>query len=344
MPPKNTGVGSMISIIVPIYKVESYLHQCVNSILNQTYRDLEVLLIDDGSPDCCGEICDEYGKKDQRVRVFHTENRGLSAARNLGLKEAQGEYIGFVDSDDWVEPIMYEVLLGRLEETGADICVCGLWYEYDGFKKKMELEEAIYSNDDALRLLLDEKISNHAWNKLYRREVFLSVAFPERMLFEDIVVMHRFLEVSNTIVTTKVCGYHYRQRLDGICSTHTAKNLIDYTDAHLSRYNYLKENDFALFKEKEDVLLKYIAEAISRLMRWWNECSTIEKQLYSKKLSDYREFARTSIPLLGNGTWLTSTRLSIVFMRNLNVRTANVYCWISQLRRLFRYDNLKYYC
>lgn len=119
----------MISIIVPVYKVEPYLRQCVDSILNQTYRDLEILLIDDGSPDCCGKICDEYEKKDKRVRVFHTENRGLSIARNLGLKETQGDYIGFVDSDDWIEPDMYEVLLKCLEETGADICVCGYSYE-----------------------------------------------------------------------------------------------------------------------------------------------------------------------------------------------------------------------
>ena len=103
----------MISIIVPVYRVEPYLRQCIESILGQTYRDIEVLLIDDGSPDHSREICDEYAEKDGRVRVFHTENRGLSAARNLGLQEAKGEYIGFVDSDDWIEPEMYEVLLGR---------------------------------------------------------------------------------------------------------------------------------------------------------------------------------------------------------------------------------------
>ena len=92
----------MISIIVPVYKVEPYLHQCVHSILEQTYRDIEVLLIDDGSPDRCGEICDEYAGKDGRIRVFHTGNHGLSAARNLGLREAKGDYVGFVDSDDWI--------------------------------------------------------------------------------------------------------------------------------------------------------------------------------------------------------------------------------------------------
>ena len=98
----------MISVIVPIYKVEPYLNQCVESILCQTYSDLEILLIDDGSPDRCGQICDEYEKQDSRVKAFHIQNQGLSAARNVGLQNAEGEYIGFVDSDDWIEPEMYE--------------------------------------------------------------------------------------------------------------------------------------------------------------------------------------------------------------------------------------------
>lgn len=104
----------MISIIVPVYNVELYIHQCIDSIISQTYRDIEILLIDDGSTDKCGNICDEYARIDPRIRVFHTQNKGLSAARNLGLREAKGDYIGFVDSDDWIEPNMFEVLLQQL--------------------------------------------------------------------------------------------------------------------------------------------------------------------------------------------------------------------------------------
>lgn len=111
----------MISVIVPVYKVAPYLRQCVDSIINQSFDDLEILLIDDGSPDQCGEICDEYAAKDSRVRVFHTENKGLSAARNLGLQKATGEYIGFIDSDDWIEPDMYEVLLRKDTPAGSPL-------------------------------------------------------------------------------------------------------------------------------------------------------------------------------------------------------------------------------
>ncbi len=120
----------MISVIVPVYNVEPYLAGCLDSILSQTYRDLEILLIDDGSTDRGGTICDEYAAKDPRIRVFHTENRGLSAARNRGLDEAKGEYVGFVDSDDRIDPDMFEYLLEAAERTGADVTECGVFVEY----------------------------------------------------------------------------------------------------------------------------------------------------------------------------------------------------------------------
>ena len=121
----------MISVIIPVYNVEPYLRKCLDSVVNQTYRNLEILVIDDGSTDGSGAICDEYAS-DRRMRIFHTENRGLSCARNLGLDEAKGEWIGFVDSDDWIEPDMYEALLKKAEETGADIVECGVFREYPG--------------------------------------------------------------------------------------------------------------------------------------------------------------------------------------------------------------------
>lgn len=145
----------MISVIVPVYKVERYIHQCIVSILNQTYQDLEILLIDDGSPDKCGEICKEYAKKDSRIKVFHTENHGLSAARNVGLQIAKGEYIGFVDSDDWIEPDMFEILLRRLEETGADISVCEIWREdVEERHPGKSVRNAVYTGTDAIKSLI----------------------------------------------------------------------------------------------------------------------------------------------------------------------------------------------
>ena len=175
----------MISVIVPVYKAEPYLRQCVDSILEQTYRDIEVILIDDGSPDKCGEICDEYAEKDNRVRTFHTENRGVSAARNLGISEAKGEYIGFVDSDDRIEPDMYEILLKRMQETGADIAQCGV-LQYPGYgSEKSEPEDEVLLRDDALKALIEFRLNSYAWNKLYNSRLFETVTFPDGMNYED---------------------------------------------------------------------------------------------------------------------------------------------------------------
>ena len=120
----------MISVIVPVYNVELYLEKCLDSILAQTYSDLEVLVIDDGSTDRCGEVCDRFAEQDHRIKEFHTENHGLSAARNLGLDQMQGKYVGFVDNDDWIEPDMYEMLFNIAEQTNADIVTCRFYKEY----------------------------------------------------------------------------------------------------------------------------------------------------------------------------------------------------------------------
>lgn len=321
----------MISIIIPVYKVEPFLHQCLDSVLSQTYRDIEIILIDDSSPDRCGEICEEYARKDDRVRVFHTESRGVSAARNLGLREANGEYIGFTDPDDWIEPDMYEVLLKRLSETDADISACSFWYEYESEQKKILHEETTFTGEEALGLLVDENISNHVWNKLYRRQLFKTIQFPEGRLFEDIWVMHRLFIESRLVALTSVFGYHYRQRSDSICQNVAAKNLFDYVDSRLSRCLYLKENKPVVFNNHQEVLLRYFAEAYFRLLKWWHVCSRDEKQFYSGKLKEFSAFARSSIPIFGIDTWPVALRVSTLAMYCPN---EIVLYWLYRMYRL----------
>ena len=238
----------MISVIVPVYKVEPYLHQCVDSILHQTYRDIEVLLIDDGSPDKCGEICDEYERKDKRVRVFHTENRGLSTARNIGLWEAQGDYIGFIDSDDWIEPDMYNMLICKINETKADISICGFW---EGFQELYTQPQIICDGEEAIIALIEQKISTCLWNKLYRRNVFDGILFPFGKNFEDTASMHIILSQAQKIVTVSVPMYHHRLRLGSITKVYSAKNLIDYADAYLARFYFITNEMSGLFSERK---------------------------------------------------------------------------------------------
>ena len=310
----------MISVIVPVYIVEPYLQQCVDSILNQTYRDLEVLLIDDGSPDRCGEICDEYGRKDKRVRVFHTENRGLSAARNLGLKEARGDYIGFVDSDDWIEPEMYEVLLRGVEETGADIGVCGFWVEDQRTNihhtKPQPLEQArLLTGTDSLRRLINGYIYNRVWNKLYRKGLYDSISFPEGKNYEDIALMYKLLAKAKGTVICSNIEYHYRVRDDSICQTNSGKNLMDGVDAMISRYYYYK-NIPELFKDCEDNLLCTCAGSISNLWFCWGALSLEEKELYKTHIEELKQFSREHLSPFMPGKLSMKSRFSIIFLRS----------------------------
>lgn len=186
-----------ISVIVPVYNVEDYLPKCLDSILAQTYQNLEIILVDDGSPDRSGEICDQYAERDSRVAVIHKANGGVCAARNVGLDAATGEMIGFVDSDDWIEPDMYEVLLEKMQEHGADIVQSGM--ESDGSKS---VEECLR------RLVCMDNIE--VWRNLYRSEVIGSVRFSERLRSsEDLLFNYQVFKRARKCFYIGESKYHH---------------------------------------------------------------------------------------------------------------------------------------
>lgn len=208
---------TLISIIIPVYKVEPYLERCVNSVRNQTYQRLEIILVDDGSPDRCGEMCDAYAREDSRIRVIHKENGGPSSARNAALDIATGDYVGFVDSDDWVEENMYETLCGLLTENGAQIAACGLQCDFPNGKVSYfnpnypaERNTEVFTMLDALReVATAEKITNSPCDKLFAREIFEGLCMKEGIVNEDAQIMHRWLERTEKVVYTPVPYYHY---------------------------------------------------------------------------------------------------------------------------------------
>lgn len=214
-----------ISVIVPVYKVEGYLRRCVQSILDQTFKELEVILVDDGSPDGCGAICDDFAARDSRVKVIHKENGGLSDARNAGLDAATGEYIGFVDSDDHIEPTMYEALLGALEEAEADLSICNFAFVdeenvADGITPP--LTDEVLTRRQALERLGSDG-ENYvyfvtAWNRLYRRRLWEGLRFPVGKLHEDEFTAHRIFDRCEKIATVGQVLYRYVQRGGSIMS------------------------------------------------------------------------------------------------------------------------------
>lgn len=210
---------SKISIIVPVYNVERYLSKCVDSILNQTFTDFELILIDDGSTDNSGKICDEYSEKDERIKVIHKENEGLSSARNAGIDIAVGKCLGFVDSDDYIEKDMYEILYRDICQDGVDIAICGFYNQYKDkcYEDKYILEKCVLDAEEAFKLaLMSRGISLSAVNKLYRKEIFKGKKFPLGKTYEDAFLVPELIISSNKISYNPVAKYYYVHRANSI--------------------------------------------------------------------------------------------------------------------------------
>lgn len=197
-----------ISIIVPVYKVENYLHRCLDSIVNQTFKDWECILVDDGSPDNCPRICNEYAERDHRFRVIHQENAGVSAARNNGLNEAKGEWIGFVDADDWLEPNMYEFLYQNAIEKNADVACCGAKFYKNGKTEDVPFKD----KGDVFYKFQHYQVYMHViWNKLIKRELIGNIRFDTQIkIAEDLLfVFNIFTESGVRISFSTVPLYYY---------------------------------------------------------------------------------------------------------------------------------------
>ena len=209
----------LLSIVIPIFNVEKYLNKCIESVVNQTYQNLEIILVDDGSPDRCPEICDRWKEKDKRIRVIHKQNGGLSDARNQGISTAIGEYIAFVDSDDFIDSNMYEIMIEAAERTGADIATCGRFL-YKGKvlgTKHTAPNEILLQPIDALKeLLCGGLIEEAAWDKVYKKSFFDSVRVPVGQINEDLPIMPLVLEQAKKIVCTGKPFYYYRINEKGI--------------------------------------------------------------------------------------------------------------------------------
>ena len=213
----------LISVIVPVYRVEDYLPRCLDGLLAQTHENLEILLVDDGSPDNCGAICDAYAARDARIRVIHQQNGGLSAARNAGLDAAAGDYIGFVDSDDYPLPAMYETLLKLLTGYAADIAQCNVAMNVENHVRQ-DAPIAVYAGGRALwEAAVTDRISWPVWCNLYRAALWKDVRFPVGLYYEDVLTFPQISARCTRLVRTAEKLYYYNRLETGI--VRSAKNL-----------------------------------------------------------------------------------------------------------------------
>ena len=234
----------LISIITPVYNVERYLVQCIESIIAQTFQEWELLLIDDGSTDKSGAICDEYALKDERIRVLHKENSGQADSRNVALQHAKADLIGFVDSDDWIEADMYDILYHTLVNNQADISICGYYWDY---KDRMEASCSgggitVYHCNEALNLILEDKeIKSFLWDKLFCRKVITDL-LPKSYYYEDYATLFKWFIKAEKIVCCWKPEYHYRQRRGSTDHDRDPLKKYHFFVAEQERYHYLREH------------------------------------------------------------------------------------------------------
>ncbi len=297
-------MNPLISVIVPVYNVEEYLPRCIDSIINQTYKNLEIILVDDGSPDNCGKICDEYAKKDSRIVVIHKENGGQSTAKNMALDIAKGEYIGFVDSDDYIAPNMYEELYQNLIDNQCDIAMCGRYNVYDDRTEKVFVidKPMVMENEDIIkRFLTWDNVDSAGCDKLIHKSLLTGIRFPAGYVCEDVIFVYRVLERCKRMIHIGAPMYYYVQRQGSTSrSTFSGKTMgllmyhKEVFDLAINKYPLLKKEADYCYLSRTIILYRLMHKAryngghykaVTNIIK-----SNVEKIIFNKYFNKIEKF------------------------------------------------------
>ncbi|MBE5821327.1 MAG: glycosyltransferase [Clostridiales bacterium] len=294
-------MNKLITVIVPVYNVEKYIRNCIESIINQTYSNLEIILVDDGSLDSSPQIIDEYAKKDKRIRVIHKENGGVSSARNAGLKIASGEYITFVDSDDTINSKIYEILYNLIKKYDTEITMCEAIKVYEDEEGKIiipeleenDIQEKVLNSGEAIKLMImDGNIGNFACTKLFKKELFNNITFPDGKVYEDAGTTYKVVHNANKIVYTNLKLYNYFYgRIGSITSTFTEKKILDSLEAYFEQYLFILNNYPEIKQYANITWVRMYTSAMEKIcmnnyIDLWDREDVIEKYEYFKKAID----------------------------------------------------------
>lgn len=305
----------LISVIIPVYNVEDYLDRCIKSILSQTFRNFEIIIIDDGSPDKCPEICEKWAVKDERIVVIHQKNQGLSAARNLGIRNAKGEFLTFVDSDDWISENMLEVLLDLVRKYDADISICN-FVKTDKKKEivvRDEVIEKVYSRDDFMNIILkvhSNRTIHYAWGKLYKRKVIDDTHYPVGMLNEDVEGMFKAVIRSERIAETTSVGYFYYENNDSITRKKFGGNFLCLNEVW-SRVLKIAEQFAPEYRDKVEFNLKRTDFTILVDMLLYGDREADKR--YESEITEARSRLKRNINILLSGPMIAKRKV-LVFL------------------------------
>lgn len=305
----------LVSVILPIYNVSLYLTKCIDSVIDQTYGNIEIILIDDGSTDSSGAICDSYLDKDNRILVFHTENRGLSAARNTGFSKASGEYILFIDSDDWIEPDTVEKLIHTAAEFDAHLVDAGRCFEYIG--KSIHSPVTDYSSqsfnaDEILPAYASGVFRENAWNKLYRADLLSDDYFPESKTYEDVATTYKLMihlaESGKTAAVLHEDLFHFRMRKSSISHSKSYDVIADCWTAYKNRLNALPEYS--------SIFISGCFAAIGYMWVYYYGFSDEEKAKAKPMLKEMNSFSKANFKQIINGNYRKDIKLSCLISQS----------------------------
>jgi len=282
---------SKVSVIVPAYKVENYIDECILSIVGQTYKDLEIILVDDGSPDRCGQICDEWAKKDERIHVFHTENKGLCSARNLGTEKSSGEYIVFVDGDDWLSPDYIEKLFECISNTSADIAMCSSISEWQNVSRPashLPGDEKIFSAEEFSKaFLVYLGAYSVVWNKMFHRKFLEEIKFESGRYFEDTYFIGDMMQKVKQIAYIPNTLYHYRMRKSSIINKDCSVLSVHMQETVKHLIQVYQGNEYLCYLAKKlqynQMLVYYAGCPSEKRAEWKKELSGQRKELWRSK-------------------------------------------------------------
>ena len=258
-------MNSLISVVVPVYNVEKYLDKCIDSLVSQTYENLEIILINDGSKDKSAKICDKWKDNDSRIKVIHKENGGLSEARNVGIDYAQGKYIAFIDSDDWVDKNFIKYLHEKLEKYNADIAASTIIKTYKDYNEIQPInrEKIRFTSEEALDTLLSGRdFCAVAWNKLYKRKCWSELRFPKGKICEDAFTTYKLIDQAKRIVQIEDTLYFYRIRPNSIMTAKFRAQRMDEEEAWRMNYKFIAEHYPELKKRAYDFYLQRVNNLI----------------------------------------------------------------------------------
>lgn len=288
----------LVSVIIPVYNAEKYIERCLNSVVAQTYENLEIILVDDGSPDNSGKICDEYTKKYPGIRVIHQENYGVSTARNNGIDVAAGEYITFVDPDDWLEQDMYKTMMAYMRSHNLDI-ICIDTYQVKPNKtvfKPLFKTDRVMGRAEALAEILTDGIDNAVWNKIYKRSIMENIKFPVGRRYEDVATVYKYFAAAGLVGYVRKPMYYYflSNPASFIAGSFNPSSRYDCFLAYQERYNYALDNCESTTIDGCQKLV--IKQALSTLTAMYASGVKLDADKYKKlkeTLIDAKRFAQT---------------------------------------------------